>query len=276
MKRIIFGIFLGSALALFLGTPLAASQAVDDELARYHEQADKANRTYHDGLAKERARAITRISGAAKRAAKSEPKSADGLWELVLQLDDLNSDAREHFTANGKLKAVLAEIAKNEGPLIGEGQVTVVKKVEPKIDMSGAKAIRVTASFTAGYTLGSFKQGNIVIFQYVSGAWAGNNEENDAAKNQSPDDEKSDPGNRVQIFIDSGNETVVLAEVPTGTAAKPFVYTVDRDLIGLSLRIVNRRGVRNRNSGGGGAGGNNQNFVSSYTGDVKYLVRIVK
>lgn len=275
MKRLIFGMFLGSALVLSLGTPLAASQAVDDELARYREQADKADRVYQDGLAKERARTITSIAVAAKRAAKSEPASADGLWKLVLQLDDMNSDAREYFTASGKLKAVLAEIAKHQGPLIGEGQVTVVKKVEPKVDMAGAKAIRVTAAFTSGYTLGSFKQGNTLIFQYVSGVWSGNNEAGEAANNQSPDDEKSDAGNRVQIFIDSGNEPVILAEIPTGTAAKPFVYTVDRDLIGLSLRIVNRRGIRNRNPGGGGAGGNN-NFVSSYTGDVKYLVRIVK
>lgn len=275
MKRILFGLFLGSALALSLGTPLAASQAVDDELTRYREQADKADRVYQDGLAKERARTITSLSVAAKRAAKSEPASADGLWKLVLQLDDMNNDAREYFTATGKLKAVLAEIAKHKGPLIGDGQVTVVKKVEPKIDMSGAKAIRVTASFTSGYTLGSFKQGNTVIFQYVSGAWSGNNEDNEAAKNQSPDDEKSDKGNRVQIFIDSGNETVILAEIPAGTAAKPFVYTVDRDVVGLSLRIVNRTGIRNRNPGGGGRG-NAQDFLSSYTGDVKYLVRIIK
>lgn len=272
MNRII----LGTAFALVLSSPLAASQAVDDEMTRYREVADKAERTYQDGLIKERTRTINNLSVAAKRAAKSEPASADALWKLVLQLDDMNADAREHFTATGKLNVVLAEVSKlNKAPLIGDGQVTVAKKSEPKVDMSGAKAIRVTASFNAGYTLGSFKTGNTLIFQYVSGTWSGNNEANEASANQSPDDEKSDAGNRMQIFIDSGNEPVILAEIPAGTAAKPFVYTVDRDVVGLSLRIVNRRGVRNPNNPGGAGGGRNT-FVSSYTGDVKYLVRIVK
>lgn len=270
MKRLM----LTAALATAVSLPVMASQAVDDELMRYQEQAAKADRTYQEAFAKERTRTITSLSSSAKRAAKSEPATAEALWKLVLQLDDMNSDAREYFTANGKLNAVLAEVAKHQGPLIGDGQVSVAKKSEPRVDMSGAKAIRITASFNAGYTLGSFKQGNTLIFQYVSGVWSGNNEAGEAANNQSPDDEKSAPGNRVQIFIDSGNEPVVLAEIPPGTAAKPFVYTIDRDVVGLSLRIVTRTGIRNRNPGGGG--GNNLNFVSSYTGDVKYLVRIVK
>src|ERR1043165_5572141 len=143
--------------------------------------------------------------------------------------------------------------------------------------MTGAKAVRVTASFNSGYTLGSFKAGTVLIFQYVSGTWSGNNEEGDVAKNQNPDDEKSEAGNRMQLFIDSGNEVVELTVVPAGTAAKPFMYTLDRDVVGLSLRIANRRGVRTvggAGGGGGGAGGagGRNNFVSSYNGDVKYLV----
>lgn len=270
--------FLGCVLVWCVAGPLAASQAVEEELARFHDQVGKAERTYLEASAKERTRAINNLSTAAKRAAKSEPAAADELWKLVLQLDDMNAEARDHFTANGKLNAVLADVAKRaqkNGPLIGDGQVTVAKKSEPRIDMSGAKAIRVTASFNSGYTLGSFKQGSTLIFQYVSGTWSGNNEANEAGRNQSPDDPKSDPGNRMQLFIDSGNEPVILTEIPPGTAAKPFVYTLDRDVVGLSLRIVNRRGVRTLNPGGGGAGGG-LNFISSYTGDVKYLVRIVR
>lgn len=265
---------LGGLLALSLGAPLIASQAVEDELTRYRDQVAKAERVYTEGLAKERARAIASLTSSAKRAAKSEPATADELWKLVLQLDDMNADAREYFTTTGKLNAVLAEVAKHKGPLIGDAQVTVVKKSEPRIDMTGAKAIRVTASVSAGYTLGSFKQGSTLIFQYVSGAWSGNNEAGEASRNQSPDDPKADPGNRMQLFIDSGNEPVILAEIPPGTATKPFVYTVDRDVVGLSLRIVNRRGIRNLGGGGGAGGG--LNFVSSYTGDVKYLIRIVR
>jgi hypothetical protein len=260
----LFGLVVGS---------LSASQAVDDELAKYHEAADKAERIYQDGVAKERTRALNNLSVAAKRAAKNEPESADALWKLVLELDDMNADARAHFSATGKLNTVLAEVAKRPAPLIGAGQVTVAKKSEPKIDMSGAKAIRITASYTSGYTLGSFKAGTVLIFQYAGGAWSGNNEANEAAKNQNPDDEKSDAGNRVQLFIDSGNEVVALTSLPPGTMAKPFVYTLDRDVVGLSLRIANRTGIRRLGNQGGG---NQPNFVSSYTGDVKYLVRIVR
>jgi hypothetical protein len=261
------------ALMTVVSGSLMASQAVDDELAKFHEAADKAERTYQDGVAKERTRTINNLSAAAKRAAKSEPETADALYKLVLELDDMNADARSHFSTNGKLNAVLAEVAKRPGPLIGSGQVTVAKKAEPKIDMSGAKAIRITASYNSGYTLGSFKAGTVLIFQYAGGAWSGNNEAGDAAKNQNPDEEKSDTGNRVQLFIDSGNEVVTLTTLPTGTAAKPFVYTLDRDVVGLSLRIANRAGLRRIN---GGNNNNGPNFVSSYTGDVKYLVRIVR
>jgi hypothetical protein len=267
--------------ALFvLGAPAFASQQVEDELARYREASDKTERTYQEGFLRERARTVTSLATSAKRAVKNEPETADALYKLVLQLDDMNAEAREHFTASGKLNTVLAEVAKHQGPLIGDGQVSVpAKKAEPKIDMSGAKAIRITASYQAGYTLGSFKAGSVLIFQYVSGVWSGNNQDNDPKLNQNPDDEKSEAGNRVQVFIDSGNEPVELVTLPTGTATKPFVYTLDRDVVGLSLRIVNRRGVRtlggNGGLGGGGAGGG-RNFASSYTGDVKYLVKMFR
>jgi hypothetical protein len=264
----------GAALLIALAPALVASQVVEDELARFRQGADKAERAYQDGLARERTRALNNLTVAARRAAKSEPADADDLWRLVLQLDPMHAEARAHFAAAGALDKVLGELSKRPGPLIGDGQVTVAKKAEPRIDMTGAKAVRVTASINAGYTLGSFKQGTTLIFHYVSGAWSGDNEAGEASKNQSPDDAKSDAGNRMQLFIDSGNEIVVLTDIPAGTAAKPFVYTLDRDVIGLSLRIANRRGLRNL---GQGFGNNGQpNFVSGYTGDVKYLVRIIR
>lgn len=267
---------LAAASLLFLGAPLSASQQVEDEMARYREATDKAERVYQEGFLKERSRAITSLTTNAKRAAKNEPETADELYKLVLQLDDMNGEAREHFTASGKLNVVLAEVAKRQGPLIGDGQVSVAaKKAEPKVDMTGAKAIRVTSSVQAGYTLGSFKAGTVLIFQYVSGTWSGNNEMADPKLNQSPDDEKSEAGNRMQLFIDSGNEVVELVTLPTGTATKPFVYTLDRDVVGLSLRIVQRRGIRTL-GGNGGPGGAGRQFTSAYTGDVKYLVRIVR
>ncbi|HEX3134422.1 MAG TPA: hypothetical protein VHX44_12660, partial [Planctomycetota bacterium] len=272
MIRSLINPLVALGLGLFLAAPAHASQAVADEVARYREAADKAERAYQDGIARERVRTLNTLTVAAKRVVKTEPEAADALYKLALQVDDMNTEAREHFTASGKLNAVLTEVAAKKGPLIGDGQVSVAKKSEPKVDMAGAKAIRVTSSFNAGYTLGSFKTGTVLIFQYVSGTWSGNNEAGDPTKNQSPDDEKSDIGNRMQLFIDSGNEPVELVTIPTGTLAKPFVYTLDRDVVGLSLRIVNRKGLRNLggNGGGGAAGGmgGRNNYASSYNGDV--------
>jgi hypothetical protein len=252
--------------------PLAASQ-VEDELARYREVVDKANRAYQEGVARERARSLATLTPVAKRT-KGDAAEADVLWKLVLQLDSDNEAAREHFAANGKLPAVLASLRANRGPLIGNGQVTVAKKEVPRIDMTGAKAIRITSSFNSGYTLGSFKKGTVLIFQYVSGAWSGDNEQNDSEKNQNPDAEASNAGNRVQLFVDSGNEEQILTVIPPGTAEKPFVYTIENDVVGLSVRIANRKGLRRLNNGGGQNGLQQQS--SSYTGDVKYLVRIVR
>lgn len=277
MTRTLSTSLVALGLGLFLAVPAHASQAVTDEVARYRDAADKAERTYQDGIQRERVRTLNTLTVAAKRVVKTEPEAAEAMYKLALQVDDMNTEAREYFTASGKLNAVLTEVAAKKGPLIGDGQVSVAKKSEPKVDMTGAKAIRVTSSFNAGYTLGSFKAGTVLIFQYVSGTWSGNNEAGDVSLNQNPDDEKSEAGNRMQLFIDSGNEPIDLAVIPAGTAAKPFVYTLDRDVIGLSLRIANRRGIRTLggNGGAGGMGGRN-NFASSYNGDVKYLVRIVR
>ncbi len=271
MKKHRSGWLIVGVMCAACGPQLCASQ-VDDELARYLDASGKAERTYQEGLTRERTRALTTLTAAAKRSAKSEPESADALWKLVLQLDDANAEAREHFTANGKLASVLKSLGARQGPLLGDQQVAA-KKAEPKIDMTGAKPIRITASYNSGYTVGSFKAGTVLIFQYVSGTWSGENLQAVAEKNQSPDDEKSAVGNRLEMFIDSGNEPVVLATVPAGTAAKPFIYTLERDVVGLSLRIANRRGVRVVNQGGGSG---RQQMESSYTGDVKYLVRIVR
>jgi hypothetical protein len=174
------------------------------------------------------------------------------------------------------LDKVIETLDKKTGPLIGEGKtnVSAVKIELPRIDMTGAKEIRITAAYGSGYTLGSYKAGTTLIFQYVSGAWSGENEAGVASANQNPDAADSKEGNRAQLFIDSGNEVKVLALIAPGTAEKPFIFTLEEDVVGLSLRIANRSGITRRP--GAGRGGNGQDFTSAYTGDVKYLVRIVR
>lgn len=255
----------------FFAASLCASQA-SDELDRYQKAEDKVNSTYEEGVARERTRTLSNLSSAIKRLPKGDKENADALWKLVLQLDVQNEGARDYFTATGKLAAVLTELAAHQGPLLGDGNVTVVKKSEPVIDMSDAKLLRVTASVDTGYTLGSFKKGTVLVFQYVSGAWSGDNRKNEAAKNQSPDAADTADDNRMEIFVDSGNQPRVLVAIPAGTAAKPFVYTIEEDLVGVSIRIVNRKGIIQVGLGRDGK----PQAQSTYAGEVKYLVRIVR
>jgi len=263
-------------IAMAFTTSAFAADAIEDELARYYKAIEKSERTYQDGVEKERRKAVSSLLAAIKREdAKAEPAVINELWKLVLQVDPGNMDAKAHFIAAGTLASVTAALAKKAGPLIGDGKVTVVavKKEAPRADMSGAKAVRVTSSFNSGYTLGSFKAGTVLVFQYVSGTWSGENPNAEEALNQSPDAVASAEGNRLQLFVDSGNEEKPLILVEPGTAEKPFSYTLEEDVIGLSLRIANRKGMRL--IGGAGAGGG-RNQISSYTGEVKYLVRIVR
>jgi hypothetical protein len=245
-----------------------AADPVETEIARYQEAAARLQKAFDEGAARERARSLPTLVGIAKReTAQGDTAGAAEAWKLVLALDPQQEDARKFFTGTNQLDAVLAELAKHEGPLIGKGETTVAKgPAEPRIDMSGARSVRASASFNTAYTLGSFKRGTVLIFQYVSGTWSSRGSE----APQSPDAAETSPGNRLQLFIDSGNETPVLTEIPAGTAAKPFVYTLERDAVGLSLRISARIPSRIRNNNNNGA-----IEPSPYNGEVKYLVKVI-
>lgn len=253
-------------LLLVMLAHLGAADPVDTEIARYQEAAAKLQKTLDDGVARERTRSLPALVAIAKReAAQGDVAGAAEAWKLVLALDSEHEEARRFFTGTNQLDAVLAELAKRSDPLIGKGETTVAKgPAEPRVDMSGARTVRVMASYNSGYTLGSFKRGTVLVFQYVSGTWSSRQ---DAA--QSPDAPESAAGNRMQLFIDSGNEQPVLTEIPAGTAAKPFVYTLERDAPGLSLRISARILTRIRNNNAGGI------EPSPYGGEVKYLVKVI-
>ena len=94
---------------------------------RFQKAEDKANSTYQEAVARERARTLSNLTSAIKRLPKGDKENADALWKLVLQLDVQNEGARDYFTATEKLAAVLTEFAAHQGPLLGDGKVTVVK-----------------------------------------------------------------------------------------------------------------------------------------------------
>ncbi len=271
-----------SILALAGSMHIYAADPIDVELDRFYKAQDKANQEFNEDLQKERDRAVRNILITIKREIKkAEPSVIDELYTLVLELDRQNEEARAYFTEKGSLDKIIAKLEKKTGILIGDGKtnVSAVNIDMPRIDMTGAKEIRITSAFGTGYTLGNHRAGTTLIFQYVSGKWSGDNEKGDNAKNQSPDDANSSEGNRVQLYIDSGNDMKVLTLIPPGTADKPFIYTLTEDIIGLSVRIANRDGIKKGRGGrqnAGGGGGNPNDFSSAYTGDVKYLVRIVR
>ena len=158
-------IILLSALAC-----AGAADPLDAEIVRYQESAAKLQKAYDDGVARERARSLPVLVAAAKRdAGQGDVAGAAEAWKLVLGLDAQNEEARKFFTGTNQLDAVLAELAKREDGLIGKGETTVAKgPVEPRIDMNGARTVRAQASYNTAYTLGSFKRGTVLVFQYVS------------------------------------------------------------------------------------------------------------
>lgn len=257
------------ALALMAFLPLVAGMAafaaetVDDELARFNEVSAKLQKTYDDGEAREKARSIPALATLAKReATQGNMAAANDAWKQVLLLDLQHDEARKFFIATNQLDKVLAELAKHQGPFIGKGEPTLAKVEEPKFDMSGARQVRVTAQHMVGSSLGSFKKGTVVAIQYVSGTWSAMNPEGAAKVNQSPDEAGITPYNVAVLFMDSGNEPMVLAQIPAGTSTKPFVYTLDRDVPGLTLRITGIPAATRR-------------AVIAYTGDARYLVKIM-
>lgn len=244
-------------LLLLVEARVAAANPVDDELARFNETSSRIDKTLQDGLAREKARTVPALVAIAKREAGDIAAAAEA-WKQVLILDPAQEDARKFFTALGKLDAALAEAKGHQGLLIGKGETTPVKPPpDPRLDMTGARAVRIQAAVGQGTGIGNHKAGSVILFQYVAGAWSyGAGGAN--AKPQSPDDAASGEGYRVELIEDSGNEPVVLATVPAGTLDTPFLFTLEKNAVGLTLRIKNQDGR-----------------VRFYSGEVQYRVKIL-
>jgi hypothetical protein len=244
-------------LAAGLAQRAAGADPIEDELARYADAAAKLQQSYDESLGKERARALATLVAQAKR----EPSvNAGAVWKLVLALEPTNDEARRWLTANSQLDEALAEVATQKGPLLADGRTTAstaaaVKPAEPRIDMSGAKLIKVPAARGVGAGLGNLRAGTIIIVQYVTGKWT--SRRGRITELDSPDDAATVAGNQA-IIGDSQTDMTILANVPTGTADKPFVLTLGKDTLGVSLFIA-------RQTGG----------LTAYEGEAQYRVRII-
>ena len=250
------------SILLLLSAGLAqravAADPIEDELARYAEAAAKLQQSYDEGLGKERARALATLVAQARR----EPSvNAGAVWKLVLALEPANDEARRWLTANGQLDEALTELAAQKGPLLGDGRTTAstaaaVKPPEPRIDMSGAKLIKVPAARGVGAGIGNLRAGTIIIVQYVTGKWSASRRGR-VVDLESPDDQTAAPGNQT-IIVDAQTDPATLATVPAGTADKPFVMTLSKDTLGVNLCI-------SRQTGG----------LQAYEGEVQYRVKVI-
>jgi hypothetical protein len=240
-------------LLLLAAARVAGANAVDEELARFNEVSTRIDKTYQDGLAREKARSLPALVAIARREAGT-PAAAAEAWKQVLILDPGHEEARRFFTALGKLDAVVAELQARQGPLLGKGETTQAKPPpDPRLDMTGARLVRIQSSIGQGVGIGNHKAGSTILVQYVSGAWASGQ-----AKEQSPDAAESVDGVRLELIEDTGNEPVALATVPAGTAETPFAFTLEKNAVGLTLRIKEQGGR-----------------VRFYSGEVQYRVKIL-
>ena len=244
-------------LSAGLAQRAAGADPIEDELARYADAAAKLQQSYDESLGKERARALATLVAQAKR----EPSvNAGAVWKLVLALEPSNDEARRWLTANSQLDEALAEFAAQKGPLLGDGRTTAsttaaVKPAEPRIDMSGAKLIKVPAARGVGAGIGNLRAGTIIIVQYVTGKWT--SRRGRITDLDSPDDAATIAGNQA-IIADSQTEPATLATIPAGTADKPFVVTLSKDTLGVGLYI-------SRQTGG----------LLAYEGEVQYRVKVI-
>jgi hypothetical protein len=247
-------------LAVSALTAVAAADPLDDELARYNEASGRIDKTFQEGLARERAHSLNALIAIARH----ETGAADlagKAWTQVLLLDAANDEARKFFTAMGKLDAVLAEVASHHGLLIGKGETTPAKPaLDPRLDMGGAKTVRILAQYGQGYAIGNHRTGTVILIQYVSGTWAATTN----GKLENPDAAATDADLRVELIEDSGNTPTSLAVIPAGTVDTPFQYTLERDVVGMTLRIKSQRAVNARRG------------TTTYQGEVVYKVKIIQ
>lgn len=205
------------------------------ELQKYDDAVAKLQKTYDDGVARERARSIPAIIAIAKRQlGKGDMPGAVKAWKAVLRLDDQQAEARQFFTSIGQLEQTLAELEKEESAtadLLGDGPAPVLGK--PWQDT-------VTIKADKPLLLGDLPVGTQVTLQYQSGMWTFRQ---GAQPMMSPDDATSRPLYRLVLTADNG----LRQDIPPGTRQQAWSWTLPSDLKGVMLRM---NGVNGRSPAG--------------------------
>lgn len=200
------------------------------EQQKYEEAVAKLQKSYDDGVAKERTKAIPAITAIAKRQlGKGDMPGAVKAWKAVLRLDDQHADARQFFTSIGQLDQVLAELEKEESAtadLLGDGAAPVLGK-----PWQGTVTIRADKPLL----IGDLPAGTQIALQYQSGTWTFRQ---GVQPMLSPDDAASRPAYRLALTADNG----VRQDIPAGTMQQAWSWTLPSELKGVLLCLSNANG----------------------------------
>lgn len=111
---------LTAFLLLLLTLPVFGADQVEREALRFNDAITKLISARDEALANHRAKAILSLTAMAKSRTKAEDAAgATAAWRAILTLDREHSDARAHFTLQGTLDSVLAELDAKPTDLLG-------------------------------------------------------------------------------------------------------------------------------------------------------------
>lgn len=111
---------LTSLLLLLLILPVSGADQAEREALRFNDAITKLSSARDEAIANHRAKAILALVAIAKSRTRAEDAAgASEAWRAILTLDRDHSDARAHFTAQGTLDSVLAELDAKPTDLLG-------------------------------------------------------------------------------------------------------------------------------------------------------------
>lgn len=220
-----------SFLVLIAACCLAAEEdPVVREQQKYEEAVAKLQKTFDDGVAKERTKAIPALAAIAKRQlGKGDMPGAVKAWKAVLRLDDQQAEARQFFTSIKQLDEVLAELESEESAttdLLGDGAAPVLGKPWQGV---------VTIKADKPLLIGDLPAGTQISLQYQSGTWTFRQ---GVQPMLNPDDATARPAYRLSLIADKG----VRQDVPAGTLQQAWSWTLPSELTGVMLRLANSGG----------------------------------